>query len=163
MSAILSNDLRLQCGKAFRTLRGIVEVFPVSRWREPHGDEYYIPCRIAYHLAAVIGFYAAGGSKDKDFFAKLPYGRWIDAKADDLPGQAEFLVYLDAVLVRAEQELSKLTDSDLYLPIDPERAWAGSSNLGLYLFFLRELSDHTGELNKMLIENGVQDVWISRE
>jgi len=27
---------------------------------------------------------------------------------------------------------------------------------------MRELSDHTGELNKMLIENGLPDVWVSR-
>ena len=162
MSEILANDLRVQYKKAFSTIRGIVEAFPEDRWREPHGNVYYIPCRIAYHLAVVIDSQIAGGFRDKDFTAKLPYGKWIEAKAENLPDRNEFLAYFDGVLDRAEKILAILNNDGLMSPIEPERTWVGASQMGLHLYMMRELSDHTGELNKMLIEDGVQDVWISK-
>ena len=162
MSEILANDVRLQYKRAFDTIRGIAESFPEERWREPHGHVYYIPCRIAYHLAVVIDNYVAGGFKDPDFAAKLPYGKWIEAKAEDLPDKAEFLAYFDGVLGRAEKALAALDDDILTSPIEPERARMGASQMGVHLHMMRELSDHTGELNKMLIEDGKEDVWISR-
>ena len=162
MSEILTNDLRAQYKKVFSTIRRIVEAFPENRWREPHGDVYYIPCRLAYHLACVIDKQIAGGFKDREFAAKLPYGNWIEAKAENLPDKKEFLSYFDGVLGRAEKVLPALNDDGLTSPIEPERAWMGASQMGLHLYMMRELSDHTGELNKMLIEDGKQDVWVSR-
>lgn len=162
MSEILANDLRVQYKKAFSTIRGIVEAFPENRWREPHGGVYYIPCRIAYHLAVVIDSQIAGGFKDKDFTAKLPYGKWIEAKAENLPERNEFLAYFDGALSRAEKVLATLDDDSLTSQVEPERAWLGTSQMGVHLYMMRELSAHTGELNKMLIEDGKQDVWIAR-
>ena len=162
MSEILANDLRAQYKGVFGTIRGIIEAFPEDRWLTPHGDVYYIPCRIAYHLACVIAKQIAGGFKDKDFAAKLPYGNWIEAKAEDLPDKKEFLSYFNGVLGKAEKVLPTLNDDALTSPIEAERAWLGTSQMGLHLYMMRELSDHTGELNKMLIEDGKQDVWISK-
>lgn len=162
MSELLSNDVRRQYDMVFRTLRKIVETFPEDRWLEPHGDAYYIPCRIAYHLAVVIDNHVAGGFKDKDFASKLPYGKWIEAKAEGLPPKAAFLVYLDGVLDRAEKALAALDDNILAQPIEPERARVGGAQIGLHLYMMREISDHTGELNKMLIEDGQEDVWIAK-
>lgn len=161
MGKILADDLRVQFEKAFRTIREIAADFPENRWREPHGDMYYIPCRIAYHLGVVIDKHIAGGFRDKNFDARLPYGKWIEAKAGNLPGKEEYLAYLDAVLGRAEKTLADLDDESLLGPIEPERARMGASRMGLYLYLLREISDHTGELNKMLIEDGKEDVWNS--
>jgi hypothetical protein len=162
MSEILANDVRTQYKKAFQTIRGIVEAFPEERWLKPHGHDYYLPCRIAYHLAVVIDNHLAGGFKDKEFSAKLPYGRWTEATAEILPDRKEYLAYFDSAVGRAVKVLDSIADEDLSLPIEPERAWMGASRMGAYLYLLRELSDHTGELNKMLIENGVPDVWIAR-
>ena len=162
MKGILANDLRTQYQKVFRTIRGIVEAFPEARWREPHGDVYYIPCRIAYHLAVVIDNHIAGGYKDKDFTANLPYGKWTEAKAEHLPDRNAFLAYFDAALGRAEKVLANINDDTLMSPIEQERAWMGMTQMGMHLYMFRELSDHTGELNKMLIEDGGQDVWVSR-
>lgn len=162
MSELLSNDIHRQYDMVFRTLRKIVETFPEDRWLEPHGDVYYIPCRIAYHLAVVIDNHVAGGFKDKDFASNLPYGKWIEAKAEDLPLKAEFIAYLNAVLDRAEKALSALDDNTLAQPIEPERARVGGAQIGLHLYMMRELSAHTGELNKMLIEDSREDVWIAK-
>jgi hypothetical protein len=161
MSEILADDVRLQYTKAFSTIRGIMESFPEERWREPHGHVYYIPCRIAYHLAVVIDN-IAGRFKDPDFAAKLPYGKWIEAKAEDLPDKEEFLSYFDGVLHRAEQALAVLNDAILTSPAGSKWAPMGASQMGVHLYMMRELSDHTGELNKMLIEDGKEDVWIAR-
>ena len=98
----------------------------------------------------------------KDFAAKLPYGNWIEAKAEDLPDKKEFLSYFNGVLGKAEKVLPTLNDDALTSPIEAERAWLGTSQMGLHLYMMRELSDHTGELNKMLIEDSKQDVWISK-
>jgi hypothetical protein len=159
MSDIMTNDVRAQYDRSFNTVREIVELFPEDKWLEPHGDIYYIPCRIAYHLASFIDGLVAGGIRDKDFFTKQPYGRWYDAKAEDLPGKAEFLTYYDGVLSRAAKELSALSDEFLMSPTAPEQARLGASQIGLHLYCMREIADHTGELNKMLIENGKEDVW----
>ena len=159
MNEILANDLRLQYQRAFSIIREIVENFPEDRWREPHGNVYYIPCRIAYHLAVVIDGYLAGGSKDKDFAAKLPYGKWTEATAEILPERKEFLSYFDGAVSRAEKVLAGLNDDILTQPIEPERARMGSIKMGMYMQMLRELADHSGELNKMLIEDGKSDIW----
>ena len=162
MSEILANDLRMQYKKTFSTIRGIVEAFSEERWREPHGDVYYIPCRMAYHLAVVIDSHIVGGFRDKDFAANLPYGKWSDAQAENLPDKTEFLAYFSGVLSRAEKANAALNDEGLMSPIEPERAWMGTTQMGMHLYMMRELSDHTGELNKMLIEDGGQDVWFGR-
>ena len=162
MSEILANDVRLQYQRAFQTIRKIAEAFPESRWREPHGHEYYIPCRIAYHLAVVIDSMVAGGSEGQDLKAKLPYGNWMEATAKDLPDRSSFLAYFDAVIGRAEGALTSLNDEFLLSPMDARWAWIGASQMGMHLYMMRELSDHTGELNKMLTEDGVPDVWVAR-
>lgn len=162
MSEVLANDVRLQYQKTFTTIRRIVETFPEDQWLQPHGDEYYLPCRIAYHLAVVIDNYVAGGYKDKDFASKLPYGKWSEATAEILPNKAEFMVYFSAVLGRADRALATLNDEILLSPLEPERTWMGGTQMALHLYMMRELSDHTGELNKMLIENGLSDVWVGK-
>ena len=57
--------------------------------------------------------------------------------------------------------MAALTDEALLIPFEPENARFGATPVGMHLYFMRELSDHTGELNKMLIENGLEDIWIS--
>lgn len=159
MSEILANDLRAQYKNAFKTIRGIAEVFPEDRWRVPHGDIYYIPSRIAYHLAVFIDGAVAGRFDDKEFFSKLPYGNWYDAKAEELPDRTEFLTYLDVILGRAEKALAGLNDELLISLTEPEKSRFGASKMGMHIMVMRELSAHTGELNKMLIENGKEDIW----
>jgi len=159
----MSDDVRFQMDKTMATIRTIVEVFPKEQWLKIQGpDSYYIPCRIAYHLAVVIDRMVAGGFKDPDFTAKLPYGAWMEATAETLPNQEDLLVYLDATIARAKQELTAMDDATLASPIEEARGWMGASQLGAILYALRELSDHTGELNKMLLDNGVSDIWIAR-
>ena len=162
MSEIMANDVRAQYGKAFSTIRRIAEVFDDTRWLAPHGDEYNIPSRIAYHLAAVIDKQVAGGFRDKDFALKLPYGMWMEAKADGLPDREAYIAYFDGAVSRAQKVLDALDDDMLLSPIEPDRAWMGTTQMGAHLYLMRELSDHTGELNKMLIEDGGQDIWMAK-
>jgi hypothetical protein len=159
MSEMLANDLRAQYKNAFKTIRAITEAFPEDRWRVPHGDIYYIPSRIAYHLAVFIDGVVCGGFDDKEFLSKLPYGNWYDAKAEALPDRTEFLTYFDGILSRAEKVLAVLNDEILASPTEPEKLRFSASKLGLHIMVMRELSAHTGELNKMLIENGKEDIW----
>jgi len=159
---MLANDVRGQYDKAFATIRGIVEIFPEDKWLVPHGDEYYIPCRIAYHLAVFIDSLIAGGSKDPDFNKKLPFGAWHEGTSETLPDKAKFLPYFNEAAARAQKALEGLEDSAVIAENEPERARFGATQLGMHLYFMRELSAHTGELNKMLIENGLDDVWVSR-
>lgn len=161
MERLLSDDLRAQYHKAFQTIRGIVEACPEDRWKACHGDSYYVPCRLAYHLALCIKFHILGGFQDKDYYSTLPYGRWNETKAEDLPDKSVYLCFFNDVIQRAEKVLEGLTDNALLQPPEPERAWAGATLMGLHLYMMRELSDHTGELNKMLVEDGAEDgVWI---
>jgi len=55
--------------------------------------------------------------------------------------------------------LAALVDEDLAKPGDPDKPWLGSIQLGRHLTMMREISAHTGELNKMRIEYGLDDVW----
>lgn len=162
MSNILANDLRAQYEKLITNIRRIVEAFPENRWLEPHGDEWYIPCRIAYHLAVNIDNQLSGGFKDPDFASKLPYGAVKDATAETLPSKTDFFAYFEAVVGRAQGVLAVIDDDSLAAPIEQQREWMGASQVGLHLYMMRELSAHTGELNKMLVENGLDDIWVAR-
>lgn len=162
MSDILANDVKLHYERTFATLRGIAEAFPKDRWLEPHGDEYYIPSRIAYHLASYIDRQMTDGYKDKDFDSKCPFGVWIKGDAGTLPDKDAYLAYYDEVIARAREKLAALDDDALLAPAEPERARLGASQLGLHLYMMREVCAHIGELNKMLIEDGQDDVWINR-
>ena len=163
MSDILANDVRTQYTRAFATIRGILEAFPDNKWLTPHGDDYYIPCRIAYHLAVFIdGAVGGAGRKDPEFFSKLPFGSWYEGTAETLPKKAELMKYYDEAVSRAQDELRPLTDADVTAELSPEMARMGATQIGAHLGIMRELSAHTGELNKMLIENGLEDVWVSR-
>jgi len=162
MSDILANDVRTKYGHAFATVRGIAEAFPEDKWLTPHGDEYYIPSRIAYHLTGFIDSFVAGGYKDPDFNAKQPFGSWRDGTPETLPSKSAFLPYYDEVIARAQKELASLDDAAITAVIEQERARFGATQIGLHLMIMREISAHTGELNKMLIENGLDDIWVSR-
>ena len=163
MSDILSNDIRTQFQKTFATLKGIAETFPEDKWLVVHGDdEFYIPSRVAYHAASYIDVQMMGGFKDPDFNAKLPYGSWRDGTAQTLPDKKAFLAYYEGVLARIEKVLAALNDEGLSAPIEPERVHMGATQLSVYLYMLRELGAHEGELNKMLVDDGKPDVWVSR-
>ena len=162
MSDVVANDVREKYDKAFATIQGILDAFPEDKWRVPHGDEYYIPCRIAYHLAVFIHGFIAGNFSTPDFMANLPYGNWMEATAETLPDKQAFLPYFEKAVANAKQALTALTDAALSTPFAPDNARFGATPVGMHLQFMRELSDHTGELNKMLIENGLSDVWVSR-
>ena len=162
MSTILTNDIRSQYEKSFTNIRKIIEAFPEDRWLEYHGDEYYIPSRIAYHLVGFIDGFVAGGNRDPDFRNKAPFGSWIEGTAATLPKQDALLSYFDEVIIRANKELAVLDDESLAIPLEPEKARMGACQMGIHMYSMRELAAHTGELNKMLVENGKDDIWVSR-
>ena len=160
MSSILANDLRAQYDKAFATVRGILDAFPDDKWMTPHGDVYYIPSRIAYHLVEFIDGVVAGGFKDPEFRDKLPFGPWHTGTPETLPSRAALISYYEEVLERAKKALAEVDDESLIAPTPPEMARIGAIQMSAHLLTMREVSAHTGELNKMLIENGKDDVWV---
>ena len=159
MSNILANDVRERYTRAFATISEIVGAFPEDKWLEQHGDEYYIPCRIAYHLATFIDGMVADGFKDPDFREKVPFGNWKDATAEILPDKDAFIAYFNEVIDRALKVLETLNDDDITATASPEKARFASTGIGVHMQTMRELSAHTGEMNKMLIENGLEDIW----
>ena len=163
MSEKLLSDIKLQYERTFDTIRKIVEIFPENRWLRPHGDEYYIPSRIAYHIAEFIDGQIGGGFKDPEFFEKLPFGPWFKATVEELPDKNALTTYLDESIARAQKALADADSDVLMLPVEQERAWMaermGATRLGAHVYIIRELSAHTGEMNKMLVENGLEDVW----
>ena len=160
MNNTMANDVRSQFDRAFNTIRRIIEAFPEENWLTPHGDEYYIPSSIAYHLASYIDSRVAGGYKDPDFRSKLPYGDWHGITLERLPGKSALLSYYDEAIARANNALSAINDDDISALLPPEMSRMGVSQMGAYLGMMREISAHTGEMNKMLIENGIDDIWM---
>ena len=155
----LANDVRRVFDRAFATARATIATFPEDKWLEPHGDEYYIPSSIAYHIASFIDGAVAGGYKEPDFRSKLPWGDWHGITRDRLPGKAELLEYYDGVAARAKKALYSVTTEDISVELPPEMARMGSTQLGAYMGWIREITAHTGEMNKMLIEHGKDDIW----
>ncbi|MDR0470091.1 MAG: DinB family protein [Peptococcaceae bacterium] len=163
MGNMLANDIRTQYDRTFATLRGIVEDFPDDKWLVIHGeDDFYIPSRIAYHLASYLDRHMTEGFKDKEFDLKCPFGEWRKGDATTLPDKKAFLAYYDEVLARAREKLASLDDESLSAPMEPERTYWGACQLGVHLAMMREYSAHCGELNKIRIEYGLPDVWVSR-
>ena len=159
MSSILSDDLRAQYEKVFATVRGILDTFPDDKWLAPHGDEYYIPSRIAYHITEFIDGAVAGRFKDPGFRDNLPFGPWHTGTAETLPGRSALISYFEEVIVRAQKALADIGDDSLTAPLPPEMARMGAIGMSAHMMAMREISAHTGELNKMLVENGKDDVW----
>ena len=159
MSDLLANDVRNMFDRAFATVRAIIEAFPEDKWLKPHGDEYYIPSSIAYHIASFMDGAVAGGFRDPDFRAKLPFGEWHGITADKLPNKSALLAYYLEAEERSKKALSAITDADVTAALPPEMARMGATQLGAYMGWMREISDHTGEMNKMLVENGIDDIW----
>ena len=159
MNSVLSDDVRIQYDKAFETVSAIIETFPEDKWLVPHGDVYYIPCRIAYHIAIFIDGMVAGGFMDPDFRSKVPFGDWKTATAETLPGKAALMTYYKEVVARAKNALSAIDDDALTAMQAPELSRFAKTKIGAHMMTMRELSAHTGELNKMLIENGLEDIW----
>ena len=162
MNNILSNELRIQYGRVFATVKAIIDAFPESKWLEPHGDIYYIPSRIAYHIVEYIRGAVLGEFKDPDFRDKSPFGSWMTEDFKTLPNKDALIGYFTEVTTKAQGLLESLVDENLSLPMIPEMARFGSYQFSLHLAAMREISAHTGELNKMLVENGIDDIWISR-
>ena len=159
MSNTLANDLRAQYEKVFATVRGILETFPDDKWLETHGDEYYIPSRIAYHVVEFIDGVVAGGFKDPGFRDNLPFGSWHTGTPETLPSRSALISYFEGVLSRAHIALAAIDDDVLMAPMPPEMARMGAIGMSAHLMAMREVSAHTGELNKMLVEDGKDDVW----
>ena len=162
MSNVLSDNLRFHYDKVFATVRGILETFPDDKWLIPHGDDYYIPSRIAYHLVGFIDGVVAGGMKDPGFRDKAPFGPWHTGTAETLPSRTALIEYFNGVVGRAEAELATIDDEKLTAPLPEEMARMGPHMMSTHIMSMREIAAHTGELNKMLIENGLEDVWVSR-
>ncbi len=159
MENVLANDVRTSYERAFATVKAIAEAFPADKWLIAHGDDYYIPSRIAYHIAEFIDGALAGGFADPDFGKKLPFGSWYEGTAETLPPKDKFISYFDEVIGRANAELSKMTDAEITKVNPPEQSRFGATGLAVQLHHIREIAAHTGELNKMLIENGLDDIW----
>ena len=159
MSTILTDDVRAQYDKALETVGAIIEAFPEDKWLAEHGDEYYIPCRIAYHIAVFIDGMVADGFKDPDFRTKVPFGDWKTATAEMLPDKSTFAVYYNGVITRAKNVLAALDDDAIMAMEEPKMSRFANTKIGAHMMTMRELSAHTGELNKMLIENGLDDIW----
>jgi len=100
--------------------------------------------------------------KNEKFQANLPFGSVREATIETLPKKEDFAPYLAEAVGRAQEALAALDDEFLTSPLDEQRAWLGGSQMAVYLYFLRELSVHSGELNKMLVENGIDDIWVTR-
>ena len=159
MSNLLADDVRKVHERSFATIREIAEAFPEDKWLKPHGDDYYIPSRIAYHIANFIDGAVAGGFSDPDFRSKAPFGSWIEGTAETLPNKADFIAYLDGVIARANAELAKLDDAAVTAATEPAKARMGATQVGAFMGVMREVAAHTGEMNKMLVEDGVDDIW----
>ncbi len=160
MSDLLANDVRRHFEKAFQTITGIIDAFPEDAWLKPHGDDYYLPSRIAYHIAVVIDRYLAKGYLNPDFAP--PYGNFMEATAQSLPGKADLILYMNKTMDKARGILSALDDAILRSAPDQTASALGETWVGVYLYIIKELAAHIGELNKMLIENGLPDIWIAR-
>jgi len=152
MGNVLSDEIRVCYEKVFGTISEVVADFPNVRWLAPHGDDYYLPCRIAYHIAVVLGNRIGG-------VTEFPWGRWIEADASQLPEKAAFLPWMNMCFDKAREALSALTDEDLTKPGDKDKPLLGTIELGRHLTMMREISAHTGELNKMRVEDGLEDIW----
>ena len=159
MSTVLADDLRIRYDKAFETIRCIIEAFPEDKWLEPHGDEYYVPCRIAYHIVTYIDGMVAEGFMDPDFRAKAPFGDWRTGTAETLPDKNALMAYFNEVIGRSGKVLAAIDDDGITALQPPEMSRFGATKIGAHMSAMREMSAHTGELNKMLIENGLDDIW----
>jgi hypothetical protein len=122
------------------------------------GDiDYLIPARHLIHVAVGDDVFSSDTPFDEyDHLQWFGVGEWGTSPAE-LPSKEVALEKLADIRATVEARLAKLDDAAL---LEPEQAhpWIGQTRVGKWLYNLRHVQHHLGEVNAELIRQGIKGV-----
>lgn len=151
-----------QFGGAIRALEQAIRACPDSLWGDVPG--WHVFSYLAFHTLWWLDHYLSGAGDDH--VPPAPFGREELDPNGTLPPRSytreELLAYLEYDWRRCRARLAAMTDADAAAPSESPRQ--AETRGELLLYNLRHVQHHTGQLQLLLRQHGVEPPrWVRRE
>jgi uncharacterized damage-inducible protein DinB len=146
---MLGQTMSKQVDRAFNTLRSAIRNCPDDLWRAGEG-RYLVTARLAFHALEAIDYHLGPDPETFDW-AKSGLD-WEGSEASELWDRERTLRYWEEMLAKA----LRFVDDPAGLLGEDVQPRFFLSRLDHLCYALRHLSQHTGEINALLRQAGVQ-------
>lgn len=149
----IGEALAAQWDRGWQMLLDAFGRFPDDQWRAEPGTEV-APVRTALHAVAVVDFYRGAGP---DSYTRDPRAKgdpW-QTSADDLPSTSELTSWAGELRVAVDARLRAKPDEGYLTEANPF-PWTGANPLEHWLYGLRHVQHHLGELHGQLRARGLE-------
>lgn len=152
----IADALTDHLSRAWDMILAAAKQFPKEQWHES-ADERMQPARIVYHILMGADRYTWLGDPDT-YLAEREFSLdWINAPAQELPGQADAIQHLEEAKAKTLKWVQHFCPSGL-IGEQPPWPWTGCCALAQGLYHLRHLQHHMAELNIVLRRSGLSSV-----
>lgn len=148
--ATISEGLAAQWDRAWMMLLDALSKFPEEEWRAERGQELS-PARVAFHTVEPVDFYRGEGPAG--YRLRFPVD-WEDGPSEELPSAGELADWARELRAAVDAQLRAMSDAELLSAANPY-PWTGANRLEHWLYGLRHLHHHLGELHGMLRRRGL--------
>lgn len=162
----LTKHFRMQYGAALRMMRDTVAACPDELWNDAHyGNRFW---HIAYHALFYTAFYLSPGEDKPMLWSKCKQHYQFMSAWEHAPGydpetispytKAEIHEFLDFL---EERIAVAFDESDYDAPSGI--SWISFNRFGLYLYNLRHLQHHIGQLSERIRQlTGTGTGWVGK-
>ncbi len=155
--ATIGESVASQWDRGWRMLLDAVARVPEDDWRR-ETPPAVAPVRSAGHIVGVVDFYLGEGPEAFQPDPRLG-GRPFLAPLEALPSQAVLAEWAEELRAKVDARLRSASD-ELLLTGENPFPWTGANPLELWVYGLRHLQHHLGEIHGRLRALGVEeDEW----
>jgi hypothetical protein len=151
--ATIGESLAAQWDRGWQMLLDAFGRFPDDEWRRETPPEW-APVRLATHVIACVDFYRYPG---EDAYKRDPRlkGDPLLAPTADLPSTAEMLAWAEELRAAVDARLRAIPDEGFLTEANPF-PWTGANPLEHWLYGLRHVQHHLGEMHGQLRARGLE-------
>jgi hypothetical protein len=150
--ATIGEALAAQWERGWLMLADALGRFPDDQWRAEPGAEI-APARSALHLVETVDFYR-GETPEYAWGARFGTD-WEGSAVGGLPSAADITTWAEEIRAAVDARLRAMSDEE-FLAAPNAFYWTGSSRLEHWLYSLRHLQHHLGELHGQLRARGLE-------
>ena len=152
MDTVLTTLMIEHINHTWKELKQVISATLVEQWILGNSD-YLIPARLAYHIVLTADMYATHmGYEEYKPHRKYKLD-WEATPAEQLPSQAEMMMFINETAQTVTQWLTDLGDNGL-LKDEDKYPWTGIK-LGRAIFISSHTQWHIAEMFTLLRERGI--------